>query len=145
MTIYYTSIYNDKTKFTFSVDEAGKGDYAKIDRSKLVALEIYNDAHLIHRLHLEPGQRLILRGRVVKKLQNSIFFDDKNKNASLEDLPGKLTRIILCGYQENVKGESRQSMMVIFLDDFHTEHISEWKANPLNAVILLDQEKPLEL
>lgn len=141
MTIFYSAFYKNGKSFTFSEDDSGKGDYAKIDRTQLERMEIYNDAVLLHRLHIEEGQRLILRSKTAKTMNAKQFFDLADKEVPLEDIPGVIKRLILVGYQETIKGENRQSITVIFLDDFHTEHISQWKNAPLDAINLTGEEK----
>ena len=137
MTIFYKSIYNDGTSFIFSEDDAGKGDYAKIDRTKLTIEEVWQDAKLIHRLYLEQGQRLILRKRHLKKF-NAAEFDELSKKGEIP-LTGTI-QIILIGYQETIKGQNKQAITAIFPDG-HTELIGAWKVAPFDAVILTEAEK----
>lgn len=147
MTIFYKSIYNDGTSFVFSEDDVGKGDYSKIDRKKLIYEEIYDDTKLLHRLHLEAGQRLILRKKVV--IPNFITFNpliqDMDLNPEIKKLNGEIPKsmmipIILVGYQQTIRGENTQAITAIFPDG-HTEHISKWKEVPFDAINLRQEEK----
>ena len=150
MTIFYTANYNDGTKFSFSEDDAGKGDYKKIDRTKLKSFEVYNDTKLLHRLHLEPGQRLIARRRVQKKISGNI----KRELMQIESPALQMAKIreyeeqgliptipiYLIGYQETIQGQNRQSITIIHQDGT-TEMISAWKEEPLGPIQLLEEEK----
>lgn len=137
MTLFFKAVYKDDTSFIFSLENVGGGDYAKIDRSKLSRMEIYDDAKPLHTLHIEDGQRLILRTRVLTTLNKRAFLESEEPEIPLESF--KQQRLILIGYQETIKGENRQSITVIFPDG-HTEHISKWKPAPLNAVQLTEAE-----
>lgn len=150
MTIFYTAIYSDGTKFSFSEDDAGKGDYKQIDRTKLKSFEVYNDTKMIHRLHLEPGQRLIARRRVMKKITPDIRRIlmqiespslQMKKIKELEEL-GLIPTIpiYMIGYQETVQGQNRQAITIIHQDG-STELISAWKEEPFGAFELMQEEK----
>ena len=129
MTMFYRANYSDGTHFTFSEDSEGKDDYKKIDRSKLVSFELYNDTKPMHTLHLEPGQRLIVRRRVLKQFgtKGGVAFEN-------------LIILYLVGYQETIRGENRQNILV-FYPDGHTESISQWKEEPLSCPSLQPQEE----
>lgn len=131
LTVFYKAIYNDGTSFSFSEDSVGTNDYQKIDRTKLTSFEVYQDTRLLHILHLEPGQQLIVRRRVRevhKKRRNPLWKEgDDIKNAMISTVEQLVFYMI--GYQENVKGENKQSILLIYPDG-HTEMISRWKEEP---------------
>lgn len=146
MTFFYKSIYNDKTSFIFSEDDAGDGSYHKIDRTKLIIEEVYQDSKLLHRLHLEKGQRLILRKRVT--VPNFLTYNDKLQDLDLNEeikqnggeIPKKmLIPVVLIGYQETINGENHQAITAIFPDG-HTEQYSKWKDAPMNEIPLIQSE-----
>jgi len=144
MTIFYKSIYNDGTSFTYSEDDKGTNDYKKIDRSKLIAFELYNDTKLLHVLHLDPGQRLICRRRVLKKWGRKHNPNWKEGDPENERMEGFQYVIILylVGYQEKIKGENRQAITIIHQDG-HTELMGKWKDAPYNPVNLIEEEQEL--
>lgn len=141
MTIFYKAIYNDGTSFAFSEDASGTNDYQKIDRTKLTSFEVYQDTRLLHILHLEPGQQLIVRRRVRERW-------GKRKNPNWKDGDDPAFQMIgfseqfvfyMVGYQENVKGENKQSILLIYPDG-HTEMISRWKEEPYSKPNLQQEE-----
>lgn len=142
MTIFYNAIYSDGTHFTFSEDSQNSKDYAKIDRTKLIAFEIYNDTKLLHKLHLEPNQRLIVRRRYLIQWGRRVNPDWKEGDDPEKRMIGFHNEfpVYLVGYQETIKGENRQSILIIHPDG-HTEAISKWKNAPLDAVNLTEDEK----
>lgn len=141
MTVFYKAIYNDGTSFSFSEDSVGTNDYQKIDRTKLTSFEIYNDTKLLHILHLEPKQQLIVRRRVreiLKKRKNPNWKEgDDIKNAMIATQEQIVFYMV--GFQENVKGENKQSILLIYQDG-HTEMISRWKEEPYSKPNLQSQE-----
>lgn len=141
MTIFYKAIYNDGTSFAFSEDSVGTDDYKKIDRIKLVSFEVYRDTFLLHTLFLEPGQQLIVRRRVRER-----WGKRKNPNWKQGDDPafqmiGFSEQLVfyMVGYHENIKGENKQSILLIYQDG-HTEMISKWKEEPYSKPQFQEQE-----
>jgi len=116
MVMVYKAIYRDGTDFSYSEDEVGTNAFYKIDQSKLDIFELAWDGKIIHRLHMEPGQRLILARRTYGRL-----------------VGGDIHVIYLVGYQENINGENRQAITIIH-EDGHTELISKWKNEPFGPV-----------
>lgn len=116
MTMSYKANYRDGTDFSYSEDEVGTKPFYKIDQSKLESFELYWDGKMIHKLHLEQNQRLVLTRRT------------KGAFGSPEK-----TILYLVGYQETVNGENRQAITIIH-EDGHTELISKWKAEPYGEV-----------
>lgn len=119
----FKAVYNDGTSFGWDEDDPPQQAYSKIDRAKLTAFELYVGDRLIHRLHLEQGQRLIVRRRPE-------FY---RHSGELKNL------VYIVGYQETVAGINRQAITAIFMDG-HTELIGSWKNAPLDAVKLMEQE-----
>lgn len=115
--------YSDGTNFEWDEDVPDQKAYTQIDRTKLASIELFFGQKLVHRLHLEKGQRLILRRRVKQNL-----------------LGGDMREIYLVGYQETIENKNRQAILAIF-DDGHTELIGSWKQAPLDAVNLMELEK----
>lgn len=115
--------YSDGTLFEWDEDTPSEQAYLKIDRNRLVSMELTYDGKLVHRLHLERGQRLILRRRVQASFSGKVLHE-----------------IYLVGYQETIAGQNRQAITAIF-DDGHTELIGSWKNAPLNAVNLMEVEQ----
>jgi hypothetical protein len=118
MTMVYKAIYSDGTNFSYSEDEQGTKPYYKIDHTKLIAFELYWDGKMIHRLNLEPQQRLIYTRRTQGKLASNekhVFY--------------------IVGFQENIRGENRQAITIIH-EDGHTELISRWKNEPYGEVTM---------
>lgn len=124
----FKAIYSDGTEYQWDEDVPNGNGYGKIDRSKMVKFEL-NDKKtgLVHRLHLEPGQRLIARRRTVA-----------NQDGSPREI------IYIVGYQETIETVNgllnRQAVMAIFGSDGHTELIGSWKNAPLDAINLMDIE-----
>lgn len=121
--MHFRTNYTDGTFFEWDEDTPSESSYSKIDRTKLQSVELSYSGKLVHRLHLEKGQRLILRRRV----QRQMFSE-------------ALREIYLVGYQETINGINRQAITAIF-DDGHTELIGSWKSAPLDSVNLLQVEK----
>lgn len=119
----FRALYKDGTNFEWDDDISNGKGYDKIDRTKLVGMELYHEGSLVHRLHLEDGQRLIYRRRPLFSMTNV-----------LKGL------VYLVGYQETVQGKNRQAILGIFADG-HTELIGSWKNAPLNEINLRDDEK----
>lgn len=115
--------YNDDTFYEWDEDTPTENAYLKIDRSKLKNIELSYVGKLVHRCHLERGQRLILRRRVEMNIRGQIKHE-----------------VYLVGYQETIAGQNRQAITAIF-DDGHTELIGSWKNAPLDAVNLLEVEQ----
>lgn len=123
--MHFRANYSDDTFYEWDEDDenAIKNAYLQIDRSKLKSIELSHAGRLLHRLHLERGQRLILRRRVQANIRGEI-----------------VNEIYLVGYQETVQGQNRQAITAIF-GDGHTELIGSWKGAPLDAVRLMEAEK----
>lgn len=128
----FSAIYNDQTSFSWDEDTANENAYPKIDRAKLLAFEVHDPKRalespprqiLIHRLHLEPGQRLIVRRRVMQGIMSDA-----------------IKWIYLVGYQEIIAGQNRQAITVIFQDG-HTELIGSWKDVPFHSPKLMEAER----
>jgi len=137
MTLFFKAIYKDHSSFIFSLENVGGNDYSKIDRTKLIRMEVYDDAKPLHVLHIEEGQRLILRTRVLTTLNKRQIMESEESEIALESF--KQQRLIIIGYQETIQGQNRQAITIIFPDG-HTEMISQWKEAPLNAVQLTESE-----
>ena len=152
MTIFLKAIYNDGTFFKYSEDNEGSEDYYKIDRIKLIAFELWlDDKSLVHRVNIEPNQRLIYRRRVAIKMGMDImkkvleYSDDPREQQNYIRklaLEGKIPTIVVyvTGYQETIKGVNSQSLVAIY-EDGHTEQFSKWKEAPLDNIPLIELEK----
>lgn len=107
----WRAIYNDGGVFTAD-PSSGSKSYDKLDRTRLGAIELFDieTGKLIHRLVLEPGQRLILRHRSWQDLMND---------------QEKLFEVWLVGWQQTINGKNIQSIAHVFMDG-HVENASGW-------------------
>ena len=121
--MHFRANYLDNTFFEWDEDTPSERAYQQIDRSKLKGVELFFRGRIVHRLHLEKGQRLILRRRVRMSLSGQTLHE-----------------IYLVGYQETIGGQNRQAITAIF-DDGHTELIGSWQNHPLDAVSLTEAER----
>ena len=145
MTIFYKAIYNDGESFSWSEDSKGTNDYSKIDRTKLVKFEVYRDTFLLHTLHLEPRQKLIVRRRTQVrwgKRKNPNWKEGDDLSLSMIGFEETII-FYMIGYQEKIKGENHQSMLLIY-EDGHTEMISKWKEEPFGKPQFQEQEMMVE-
>src|SRR3990172_2911462 len=132
MTIFLKAIYNDGTFFKYSEDNISTKDYYKIDRTKLIAFELWlEDKTLIHRVDIELGQRLIYRRRSALKLGMDILrkalefsSDPREQQNYIRKLAaeGKIpTNVVyVVGFQETINHHNFQSLTAIY-EDGHTK------------------------
>ena len=152
MTIFLKAIYNDGTFFKYSEDNISTKDYYKIDRTKLIAFELWlEDKTLIHRVDIELGQRLIYRRRSALKLGMDILrkalefsSDPREQQNYIRKLAaeGKIpTNVVyVVGFQETINHHNFQSLTAIY-EDGHTRQFSKWKEAPLDNIPLIELEK----
>ena len=111
LNIFWKAIYSDGSFLSQHNEDGTENKYYDIDRTKLIAFEVYNNNNLVLLRHLEPGQRLIFR-------QRSAF-----------STTGKEMRIILVGWQQMVNGKNVQEIAYIF--PTHIELAGRWGTNVL--------------
>lgn len=151
MTIFYKAIYNDGTFFNYSEDNEETKDYYKIDRTKLIAFELWNNNEtLIHRVNIEPGQRLINRRRVSIKfgmdlMKKAAEIKDPREQQKflrrcIEEGKALTFAVYVTGYQETINGINHQNLLAIY-EDGHTEQFSKWRDAPLDKIPLLEIEQ----
>ena len=126
-------IYDDFTSYEWDDAFEGTKGYLGIDRKRVKTVELVYNGKTMHRLHLEKGQRLILRTRSMLRLILNRFTETIKREEREPEF------LYLVGFQETIAGQNRQSIIAIF-EDGHTEHISQWKNSPLDAVKLQPQE-----
>ena len=85
--------------------------YPDIDRSRLIAFELYDLDKLIFRMDLKPGQNLIYRRRVAQSVTS-----------------GSLNVVYIVGWHQNVKGKSVKKIAFVF-EDGHVEFKPDWERN----------------
>jgi len=98
--IQWTAHYNDGTELRqYENDE--KRAYENIDRAKLASFSVFRDNYerKLLTIHLEPGQRLVYRQRVLQKLGDDPI------------------ELYLVGWQQTIAGACTQSIAYIFPDD----------------------------
>lgn len=115
--------YSDGSFLLWDEDTQSEKAYTKVDRTKLTGIELYTDGKLVHKLHLEKGQRLILRRRVKHNIITNEF-----------------TIVYIVGFNETINSVDRPTAIIIF-EDGHTELITAWKDTPFDKVELMDCEK----
>lgn len=114
--MHFKAIYNDETYFGWDEDVPGQNAFNRIDHERLKVFEIYEGDKLFHRLHLEPGRKLIYARRTIQNTARGI-----------------LDVIYLAGYHENTTGENIQFVLALFSDG-HTELFGKWRDAPLHEI-----------
>lgn len=108
----WKAIYNDGTFLRqCNADEKTINKYPDIDRSKLVAFELYDSNKLIFRMDLDPGQKLIFRRRVTKGFSGNV-----------------LGVVYIVGWHQNIDGKSIKKIAFVF-EDGHVEFKPDWEKN----------------
>lgn len=130
----WRAIYNDGTSLSQYDSEGKANGYQNIDRTKLVAFEVYipnGDVKsvngelepkdkILFKLHLEPEQRLVCRILGIKTV-----FAATGKDVKPDD------HIFMVGWQQNVNGKNIQSIAYVYADG-HVEQAGKWIGNPPN-------------
>ena len=141
-TYEFIALYNDNTSFSWKDSSSGQENYKKIDRSKLIGMEVVKDGKLIHRMWIEPKQRLILREKVMKRIKKSEY--QKYAGRRWQEIPESAftnERMIMIGHQETITPTRTVKSITLLFESGHSEHISEWKAEPAGEFELMQEEK----
>ncbi len=110
--LMWKAIYNDG-KFLEQCNVKGEtiNKYPDIDRSRLIAFELYDLDKLIFRMDLKPGQNLIYRRRVAQSVTS-----------------GSLNVVYIVGWHQNIDGEVKKKIAFVF-EDGHVEFKPDWEKN----------------
>lgn len=134
----WKAIYSDGENLEQFNDDGTENRYTDIDRSKITHF-ILNDSttgkpKII--LHLNPGQQLIHRRRVVQKYALSPLFFEKNPEAKMKETA------YIVGWHENRDGVNVQMLLFVF-EDGTVEIMDRWREDHAlySPVILLPEER----
>lgn len=119
--LLWKAVYSDGTWLN-------SGNYADIDRRKLVAFELWSQGYqkLIVRVNLELSQRLIYRRRVRAQVLS----------------PNNSEVMYIVGWQQTIQGYNIQSILCVY-EDGRIEVIGQWDETRawLCSPVLRDDEK----
>jgi hypothetical protein len=97
--LQWVAVYKDESIVTQYNEDGSESKYSDIDRAKLSEFHIIDadTKETVYAVALDPGQRLIFRRRSMMAGNGEL-----------------LGTIILCGWQQNVKGQNVQSIGWVF-------------------------------
>lgn len=134
----WKAIYPDGESLEQFNEDGSENGYLKIDRSKLTHFvlsdSVTGKSKII--LHLQPGQQLIHRRRVVQKYALSAAFFKRNPEAKMRET------VYIVGWHENRDGVNVQMLLFVF-EDGTVEIMDKWRNDHAlyNPVILLPEEE----
>lgn len=137
----WKAVYDDGTSLDQLEPDGVLNKYTDIDRSKLInflLIEAETGKPKVI-LHLKPGQKLIHRRRVTKRIPLSKLFFENNLDASLEET------VWIVGWHENRRGVNIQMLLFVF-EDGTVEFMDRWtESHALYSPVILLSEEELEI